>query len=55
MVVHPFVIIRLMQRLQATGIVDERPRSDRPHKTKRRDDRLISRLLRELALGVMYL
>ena len=39
MVVHPFVIIRLMQRLQATGIV-ERLRSNRPHKTTPREDRL---------------
>ena len=51
MVVHHFVIDRLMQRLQATGIVDERPRSDRPHKTKRRDDRLISRFATRTRFG----
>jgi len=55
MVVHHFVIGRLMQRLQATGIVDERPRSGRSHKTKRRDDRLISRCAMRTRFGGSYI
>ena len=51
MVVHHFVIDRLMQSLEATGIVDERPRSGRPHKTKRKDDRRIFRCAMRARFG----
>ena len=43
MVVHHSVIYRLIQRLQAAGMVDERPRSGMPRKTTPREDRLIAR------------
>jgi IS30 family transposase len=33
MEVHQFAIDRLMQRLQSTGIVDDRPRCGKPRKT----------------------
>ena len=36
--VHYSVIDRLMQRLQVTGMVDERPRSGMPPKTTPRED-----------------
>jgi predicted ArsR family transcriptional regulator len=40
--VHYSVIDRHMQCLQATGMVDERPRSGRARKTTLREDRLIA-------------
>jgi len=40
--VHHSVIDRLMQRLEATGMVDERPRYSRRRKTAPIEDRLIS-------------
>lgn len=40
--VHNSVIDRLLQHLQATGMVDERLWSGRPRKTTYREDRLIS-------------
>jgi transposase len=45
-VVHYFVIGRLMQRLQATGMVDECPRSGKPRKSTPREDTLIARCAR---------
>jgi len=47
-----------LQRLQATGMVDERPRSGRPHKATHREDRQIARCARRnhfATFGVMYL
>ena len=44
--IHHSVIDRLMQRLQATVMVDERPRFDRSRKTTPREDRLIARCAR---------
>ena len=56
-----------MQRLQATGMVDERPQSGKPRKTTYREDRLIVRYARisrfatsarfrdEWKYGIMYL
>ena len=41
--VHHSVIDRLVQCLQATEMVDERPRSDRPRKCTHREDMLIAR------------
>ena len=41
--VAPSVICRLQQRWQATGRVQDRPRSGRPRKTTRREDRYITR------------
>ena len=41
--VAPTVICRLQQRWQATGRVQDRPRSGRTRKTTRRDDRYITR------------
>lgn len=41
--VAPSVITRLRQRFEATGRVEERPRSGRPKKTTARQDRLIAR------------
>ena len=37
--VHHSVICCFMQRLQATRMVDERPRYDRPHTTTSREDK----------------
>jgi hypothetical protein len=42
MEVHYSVIDRLMQPLQVTVMIDERPRSGRPRKTKHREDRQIA-------------
>jgi len=64
--VHASVIDCLMQRLQATGMVDERPQSGRPRKTTYREDMLIVRYARsgfatsarfrdEWKYGIMYL
>ena len=44
--VHHSVIDCLMQRLQATGMVDEHPRSGRPRKTTPREDTIIVRCTR---------
>ena len=44
--VHHSVIDRLMDRFQATGTVEDRPRSGRPRKTTPREDRLIARRAR---------
>ena len=44
--VHHFVIDRLMQRLEATGMVDERPRYSRRRKTAPIEDRLIAQCAR---------
>jgi len=44
--IHHSVIDRLMQCLQATEMVDERPRSDRPRKTTPRDNMLVARFVR---------
>lgn len=43
---HP-VIIRLHRRFQATGRVQDRPRSGRPRKTTAREDRFIQRQARQ--------
>ena len=40
--VQHYVIDRLIQRVQATGIVDGRPRSDMPLKTTPRDDMVLA-------------
>ena len=40
---HHYLMDSLMQRLQSTGIVDERARSGRPLKTTPREDRITSR------------
>ena len=65
--VHHSVIDRLMQHLISTGMVDERPRSDRPLKSTPREDRLTGRCARrnrfattarirgELNFGVTYI
>ena len=42
--VSPSVVVRLRQRFQATGSVQDRPRSGRPRKTTAREDRYIARL-----------
>ena len=44
--IHHSVIGRLMQCLQATEMVDERPRFHRPRKTTPRDNMLVARLVR---------
>jgi transposase len=41
--VSPSVIVRLRQRFNATGHVQDRPRSGRPKKTTNREDRYITR------------
>ena len=46
MEIHHSVIGRLMQCLQATEMVDERPRFDRPRKTTHRDNMLVARFVR---------
>jgi transposase len=47
MEVHHSVIDRLMQRLEATGMVDEHPRYRRRRKTTPIEDRLIARCARK--------
>ena len=47
----PSVIDRIMQRVQATGMIDERPRSGMACKTIRRNDRLIDRRARRNRLA----
>ena len=42
---HHFLMDHFMQRLQSTGIVDERARSGKPLKTTHREDRIISRVI----------
>ena len=49
--VHHSVIDCLMHCLQATGIVDEHPRSDRAQKTTPREDRLKARCARRNCLA----
>ena len=44
--VHHSVIDCLIQRVQATGMINEPPRSDRPRKTTHREDRLIAQCAR---------
>ena len=46
MEIHHSVIGRLMQCLQATEMVDERPRFHRPRKTTPRDNMLVARFVR---------
>ena len=41
--VHHSVIDSLMDRFQATGTVEDRPRSDRPRKSTPREESLIAR------------
>ena len=45
--VNHSIIVRLMQRFRQTGNVTDRPRAGRPRKTTPREDRLISRRLRQ--------
>ena len=45
--VNHSIIVRLMQRFRQTGNVTDRPRAGRPRKTMPREDRLISRRLRQ--------
>ena len=44
--VHDCVINRFMRRLQATGMVHDHPRSDRPRKAATRENKLKSRYVR---------
>ena len=45
--VNHSIIVRLMQRFRQTGNVTDRPRAVRPRKTTPREDRLISRRVRQ--------
>jgi transposase len=45
--VNHSIIVRLMQRVRQTGNVTDRPRAGRPRKTTPREDRLISRRVRQ--------
>ena len=45
--VNHSIIVRLMQRFRQTGNVTDRPRAGRPRKTTLREDRFISRRVRQ--------
>jgi transposase len=45
--VNHSIIVRLMQRFRQTGNFTDRPRAGRPRKTTPREDRLISRRVRQ--------